>query len=207
LSFGALEGGRSKQLQRSWEHVHTHTQGLIIVQDLHQVMQPHIHLFSLYMGFEVAYGFYTLVCFWACSHVVSSPCNKLEEQKEEQNLKKHKVEEKKNLSTRHYYRAHGCECSAAPSPSIVVIIPFSFHSTFVVVPFILFCPMFFTILSDIRQRPYQCPPVRPAPSIHRCPFDIVHPRQHTIFFKSYLLRTNIANIVFFKPYVVLELCS
>ncbi len=39
---------------RSWEHVHTHTQGLIVIQDLHQVMQPHIHLLSLYMGFEVS---------------------------------------------------------------------------------------------------------------------------------------------------------
>ncbi len=41
---------------RSWEHAHTHThtQGLIAVQDLHHVMQPHIHLFSLYMGFEVS---------------------------------------------------------------------------------------------------------------------------------------------------------
>jgi hypothetical protein len=39
---------------RSWEHTHTHTQGLITVQDLHQVMQPHIHLLSLYMGFEVS---------------------------------------------------------------------------------------------------------------------------------------------------------
>jgi hypothetical protein len=34
--------------------MHTHTQVLITVQDLHQVMQPHIHLFSLYMGFEVS---------------------------------------------------------------------------------------------------------------------------------------------------------
>jgi hypothetical protein len=37
-----------------WEHVNTHTQGSIVVQDLHQVMQPHVHLFSLYMGFEVS---------------------------------------------------------------------------------------------------------------------------------------------------------
>jgi hypothetical protein len=32
---------------------HTHPQGLIAIQDLHQVMQPHIHLLSLYMGIEV----------------------------------------------------------------------------------------------------------------------------------------------------------
>jgi len=38
---------------RSCEHAHAHTQGLITVQDLHQVMQPHIHLLSFYMGFEV----------------------------------------------------------------------------------------------------------------------------------------------------------
>jgi len=38
---------------KSWEQVHTHTQGLIVIQDLHQMMQPHIHLFSLYMGFEI----------------------------------------------------------------------------------------------------------------------------------------------------------
>jgi hypothetical protein len=48
---------------RSWEHAHTHTQGLIAVQNLHQVMQPHIHLLSLYMGFEVKCGLCTLVCF------------------------------------------------------------------------------------------------------------------------------------------------
>jgi hypothetical protein len=36
------------------KHTHTHTQlGLITVQDLQQVMQPHIHLLSLYMGFKV----------------------------------------------------------------------------------------------------------------------------------------------------------
>jgi hypothetical protein len=41
---------------RSWEHVHTHThtQGMLEIQNLHQVMQPHIHLLSLYMGFEVS---------------------------------------------------------------------------------------------------------------------------------------------------------
>jgi hypothetical protein len=33
---------------------HTHTEGLMTVQDLHQVMQPHIHLLSMYMGFEVS---------------------------------------------------------------------------------------------------------------------------------------------------------
>jgi hypothetical protein len=32
---------------------HTHTQGLIIVQDMHQVIQPHIHLLSLYTGLGV----------------------------------------------------------------------------------------------------------------------------------------------------------
>jgi hypothetical protein len=42
LSFGASEGRRNEHFQkkiivsfRSWEHAHTHTQGLIIVQDLH----------------------------------------------------------------------------------------------------------------------------------------------------------------------------
>ncbi len=60
---------------RSWEHVHTHTQGLIVVQDLYQVMQPHIHLFSLYMGFEVNIWAVHSYVFLACIHVVSCPCN------------------------------------------------------------------------------------------------------------------------------------
>jgi hypothetical protein len=55
--------------------MYTHTQGLIVVQDLYQVMQPHIHLFSLYMGFEVNIWVVHSYVFLACIHVVSYPCS------------------------------------------------------------------------------------------------------------------------------------
>jgi hypothetical protein len=50
-------------------HTHTHTQGLIAIQDLHQVMQPTYTCFPHTWVLRLTSGF------WACNHVVNSPCN------------------------------------------------------------------------------------------------------------------------------------
>jgi hypothetical protein len=47
--------------------------------------------------------------------------------------------------------------------------------------------------------------VRSAPSIHRRLFVAIHLHQCTVFFKSYVLHTNVVATVFFKLYVVLKL--
>jgi len=48
---------------RSWEHARTHTQGLITVQDLHQVMQPTYTCFLCTRVWRLAFRLCTLVCF------------------------------------------------------------------------------------------------------------------------------------------------
>jgi hypothetical protein len=165
---------------RSWgarTHTHTRFDG---VQDQHQVMQPHIHLFSLYMGFEVSIWVCTPVCFWACSHVMNILCNNFGRRRKE------KKNRKKNyffFFTHHHRRAHG-----RGSLSNVVINAVIVRS----VPFRLTS---FAVLSNICHHSFRRLSVA------------IHLRQCTIFFKSYVLCTYVSNTIFFKPYVVLKFCN
>jgi len=123
--------------------MYTHTQGLIVVQDLYQVMQPHIHLFSLYMGFEVNIWVVHSYVFLACIHVVNCPCNN----SGRRNLKKKKRSNRRKKKILLFYmplvcyRARGRGCSVmsslAQSSSVIVAI----HSCPPSITVIVYCSL------------------------------------------------------------------
>jgi hypothetical protein len=97
-------------------------------------------------------------------------------------------------SARHRCRVckHGSRCSAVT----------------VIIHYVLFRsirhPLQFCLMS-INVRPSS--PFRPPMFVHRRLSITIHPHWHTVFFKSYVLRTYVSDTIFFKSYVMLELFS
>jgi hypothetical protein len=54
---------------------HTHTQSLIAIQDCTKWCNPTYICFPCTWVLRLVYGLCTPLCFWACSHVLSSHCN------------------------------------------------------------------------------------------------------------------------------------
>ncbi len=61
---------------RSWEHVHTHTHKVWFQYKIYcRWCNPTYICFPCTWVLKLAFGLCSLVCFWACSHVVNSPYN------------------------------------------------------------------------------------------------------------------------------------
>jgi hypothetical protein len=197
-------------------------------------MQPHIHLFSLYMGFKVNIWAMHLCVFWTCSHVMRCPCNS-SGRRRKIIIIINEVKEKKKLfsSAHHHYRASGRRSLYSVVVGVVTIRCCPLMSSFVVRhrrclvqsllssiaitvrhPSVICCHQLldsiYLVMFDVR---HVCSfgSICLAPFVHRCPsVDIcphmsvaIHPHQHHVFFKLYVLHIYIFDIVFFKPYLVL----
>jgi hypothetical protein len=179
--------------------MHTHTHKVWLQYKIYtRWCNPTYTCFPCTWVWRLAFRLCTLVCFWACSHVMNSPCNSFGRKRRE--FKKKTPQSKRIFfffffSTCHRWRAHkrGSFCNTATSAvyrnhcPLRFAIPFdvyrrsiwhlsSFRPKFVVVPFDIHCCSI-QRSSSFRLKSVvicSCGFVHSAPSVHQCLSTNIH---------------------------------